>query len=112
MSPSDRKEGAEQQRGDAMPSAVWEPWVCGSQRCQWVKSCQSPAQVWVRSWQGTGRGSLQGSSLQPAQELATGTGLSRDLRLPEDGRVPTVSGTAQMFEVLYYPKTSMLLSDL
>ena len=29
MSPNDRKEGAEQQRGDATPSSVWEPGMCG-----------------------------------------------------------------------------------
>ena len=48
----------------------------------------------------TAKESLQGSSLQPAQEMAAGTLLSQDLRLPEDGRVPIVPSTAQMFEVL------------
>lgn len=63
------------------------------------RSCQTPAQAWARSWQATARESLQGSSLQPAQEMAAGTLLSQDLRLTEDGQVPMVPGTARMFEV-------------
>ncbi|XP_049688882.1 LOW QUALITY PROTEIN: lactosylceramide alpha-2,3-sialyltransferase-like [Accipiter gentilis] len=56
------------------------------------RSCQTPAQAWARSWQATARESLQGSSLQPAQEMAAGTLLSQDLRLAEDGQVPMVPG--------------------